>query len=156
MKNLIFIIAMISLVVTTGTCLAQTETASQEGLNMPPGKWWRLPDTAEKHGITAVEQQKLDDLYLESRRKMIDLKGALEKEMLDLELLMDNTEFDEKAASEKYREVQNARTELSLERFHFFIEVRKLLGNERYQELKQKYRELRRSRRPGPTPPRDQ
>lgn len=150
MKKWIFVMITAGLMLMAGLCPAQPAGDGPNSYNLPPGKWWRLPEASEKHGITPTEQEKLDELYMDSRRKMIDLKGILEKEMLDLELLMDTNTFDEKAAMEKYRAVQNARSDLSVERFRYFIEVRKLLGNDRYQLLKQRYQEIRRSRRQGP------
>jgi len=152
MKKWIFVMITAGLMLMANHCPAQPAGDGPNHYNLPPGKWWRLPEASEKHGITPAEQEKLDVLYLESRRKMIDLKGILEKKMLDLELLMDTNTFDEKAATDMYRAMQNARSELSMERFRYFLEVRKLLGNDRYQLLKQRYREIRRARRQGPPP----
>ena len=56
-----------------------------EGIDLPPGKWWRMPDVAKELNISSDEQQKLDDFYYKHRTQMIDLKGGLEKEQIALE-----------------------------------------------------------------------
>ena len=55
------------------------------GVEMPPGKWWRMPPVLERLELTDQEKKELDELFLESRRNLIDLKGVLEKEQLELE-----------------------------------------------------------------------
>ena len=61
--------------------------ASQSGdLKLPGGKWWQLPKVAKELNLTSEEQKKLDELFVSSRRKMIDLKNNVEKEKFELEL----------------------------------------------------------------------
>ncbi len=117
------------------------------GMKLPAGKWWRIPRIVQANNITPEEQSQLDSLYVQNRRKMIDLKSVLEKELLELELVFDETSFDADACMDRYRKVQNARTTLALERFKFVVEVRKLLGFERFQQLKERYRQLRQLRK---------
>jgi len=117
------------------------------GMKLPAGKWWRVPRIVQANNITPEEQSRLDGLYVQNRRKMIDLKSVLEKELFELELVFDETSFDAEACMDRYRKVQNARTTLALERFKFVVEVRKLMGFERFQQLKEKYRQLRHLRK---------
>ena len=117
------------------------------GMKLPAGKWWRVPRIIQTHNITPEEQTQIDNLYIQKRRKMIDLKNVLEKELFELELVFDDPNFDASACMDRYRKVQTARTILSLERFNFVVEVRKLLGFERFQQLKEKYRQLRQLRK---------
>ncbi|MEE8541884.1 MAG: hypothetical protein V3S66_09500 [Desulfobacterales bacterium] len=117
------------------------------GMKLPAGKWWRIPRIVQASNIMPEEQSQLDSLYVQNRRKMIDLKSVLEKELFELELVFDVTSFDADACMDRYRKVQNARTTLALERFKFVVEVRKLMGFERFQQLKEKYRHLRQLRK---------
>ncbi len=113
------------------------------GMNLPPGKWWKLPNVAGKLALTPQEQEQLDTLHKATRMRMIDLKAGLEKEMLELGDLIDRENLDESACMDQFMKVQDARTNLAVEKFKAVIEVRKILGYERFLKLK----ELRKQRR---------
>ena len=120
---------------------------SRGSMKLPHGKWWRVPKIVEIQKITPEEQVKLDTLYIENRRQLIDLKGNLQKELLELEILFDQADFNQNACTRQYKKVQEARTKLSVERFKFVIQVRELLGLERFRQLESKYREFRKLRK---------
>lgn len=113
------------------------------GLKMPHGKWWRMPEVAKKLELTSEEQQKFDDLFVQSRRRMIDLKSNVQKEKLEMEMILDQQNFDESACMDRFKKFQDARTNLTNERFRFLVEVRKLLGLDRYRRLKTEFRDRR-------------
>ena len=106
-----------------------------------------LEEVAKKLGLTNDDQKKLDSLFVQNRRKLIDLRGNMEKERLELELILDEEDFNKTACLNQFKKVQDARTNLALERFGFLIEVRKLLGYERFQELKNSVRKRQMHRR---------
>lgn len=141
------IILSIILIFTTMGMVHAGMGPGRGGVKLPPGKWWRMPKIAQNQNITPEEQAALDKLYAQNRLQMIDLKAALEKEMVNFELIFDQTDFNESASLNQYKKVQAARTKLALERFKFVVEVRKLLGLERFKQLEGKYRELRKQRR---------
>ncbi|MDM8525595.1 periplasmic heavy metal sensor [Desulfococcaceae bacterium HSG8] len=114
-----------------------------EPLSIPGGKWWRMPRVAKELTLTGEEQERLDSLFMENRLQMIDLKSALEKEKLELEAILDKKNFDESACMSHFNRLQEARQGLVTERFKFLVEVRKLLGNDRFQKLKVKFHERR-------------
>ena len=119
------------------------------GLKMPHGKWWRMPEVAKKLELTSEEQQKFDDLFVQSRRQMIDLKNNVQKKGLELEVILDQQNFDESAFMDRFKKFQDARTNLTNERFRFLVEVRKLLGLDRYRQLKTEFRDRRVHRMKG-------
>lgn len=114
-------------------------------LPMPPGKWWKMPKAVEEFSLTQDEQEELDRMYLEQRRRMIDSRGELQKERLELEQLIDSRIFDKSACDksacmESFKKVQQATNKLGMERFKFLVQVRELLGFERFQQLKTEFR----------------
>lgn len=119
----------------------------KEGMGVPRGKWWKMPQMAERLNLSAEEKQKLDSMFFEHRRRMIDLQGAKEKERLELERLLDSTPLDSAACMERFMKVQEAHKGIAVERFGFLLRVRELLGLDRFQELKAKVREHRMKRR---------
>lgn len=106
------------------------------GARMPLGKWWRMPHVAEQLNLNGREKEQLDDLFIQSRRKLIHLKSAVEKERLELGILMDKETLDEDAVLGQFQKLGQARANLASERFRFLLEVRKILGAERFQSLK--------------------
>jgi Spy/CpxP family protein refolding chaperone len=111
--------------------------AIASALDAPPGKWWHLPRIVDHLRITDQEQQTLDRLFLENRRELITLKGQLEIEQLELEHLLDQDPMNEPAVMEQFRKLQEARSRLGLATFQFILQVRKTLGYERFQRLRQ-------------------
>jgi Spy/CpxP family protein refolding chaperone len=67
---------------------------------------------------------------------MIDLKSAVEKERLELGILMDKETLDEDAVRGQFKKLGQVRANLAAERFRFILAVRKILGAERFQSLK--------------------
>jgi Spy/CpxP family protein refolding chaperone len=105
--------------------------------SMPPGgKWWHIPEMSKKLNLTSEEQEKLDELYVKNREKLIELKSDVEKKMLAMEQIIENENFNESVCIEQFKKLQDTRTKLAIERFRFLVEVRKLLGFERFQQLK--------------------
>ena len=115
-----------------------------EGL--PRGKWWRMPEVASELKISSDEQSTLDDLYYKHRNQMIDHKSELKKGQLAFEQFIENENLDESACKDQFQKVLEARNKISIERYNFLIQVRKLLGFERFLQLKPKVYELGRGK----------
>jgi Spy/CpxP family protein refolding chaperone len=125
------------LLVLPALCLAQ---------DMPHGKWWRYPRVAKQLDLSDEEKTALDEKFVESRRKLIGLKSNLEREQFELDNLLDSQKLDESAVREQFKRLEAARSDLSEERFSFLIEVRHILGFERFHKIKTLY-ELRRHKK---------
>ncbi len=110
---------------------------------MPPGKWWRLPYATEQLHLTDAEKNELDELFIQSQLSIIDLKSALEKEQFELDNLLDRPVLDEPSVMDQLGKMQEARAGLYAERFRVLLQVRKILGFERYQSLKLLFKEFR-------------
>lgn len=106
------------------------------GQGMAGGKWWLNPQISEKLKLTDEEKSKLDEQFVESRRKLIDLKRDVEKERFELETLLERQQLDEDAVKKQHKRLEKTRINLSDERFKLIMQSRKILGNERFQELK--------------------
>lgn len=110
---------------------------------VPRGKWWKMPRLAEELKLTDEENDKLDDLFLNYRRKVIGIKSAMERGWLELDNLLEKENLDEAAALEEFTKVKTARSDLATEGFRFLLEVRRILGPERYQRLKASFKQIR-------------
>ncbi|HVN70910.1 MAG TPA: periplasmic heavy metal sensor [Desulfomonilia bacterium] len=111
------------------------------GEDVGPGRWWRSPDMARDINLTDKEKQILDDMFAKNRDALIDMKSDLEKERLKLEDILDKDPVDQSAAKAQFKRIEAKRQRLSAERFNYILEVRKLLGSERFRTLSGKFRE---------------
>jgi Spy/CpxP family protein refolding chaperone len=134
LKSLTFLLLMIAPGVVTA-------------VEVPPGKWWHAPQVSRRLDLRAYEKQKLDELFVESRRKLIDLKSRVEREQFELEAALEKVPLDEAGIMDQGKKLENARAALGVEQLHFLIQIRKILGPERFQQLKRLYREFRYKRR---------
>ena len=119
----------------------------KEGMGVPRGKWWKMPQMAERLNLSEKEKQELDSMFLEHQRRMIDLRSAKQKERLELEHLLDSNPLDSAACMGRFMKVQEAHQGIAVERFGFLLRMRELLGLDRFQELKTKVREHRMKQR---------
>ena len=108
-----------------------------------PGRWWRHPEVSKDLSLTRHEQRELDSLYVRNRDALIDMKADLEKERSRLADIMDRDTFHEEAARAQLRRVEEKQQRLTSERMRYLIEVRKILGPDRFRALEGKAMESR-------------
>jgi len=147
---LLLVLVMTPTMVMAKGMLAEKGMAGEKGMHggndLPMGKWWENPEMAKKLNLSDAEKATLKEAFNNSHRKLIKLKSNLEAERFELGNLLDKKTLDEAAVMQQFTKLEKARTELSRERFNFLVEVRKILGQERYQTLKQEGRERRSSK----------
>jgi len=129
-KNAWFVLVLF-VVFLPSTLLAQ---------KMMHGKWWNNSEVADELKLTDSERKILEEKYTDGRRKMIDLKSEVEKERLELDIVLENQDASKSQIVERYDNLENARKKLSKERFGLLIEVREVIGAERFQSLKEMHR----------------
>jgi len=107
---------------------------------IPPGRWWHIPYFADQLSITDKEKDELDKLFDYNRNRLAELKKQVEDERNELLKAIDQEHLNETSAVTKMTKLENTRTLLAATRFSYSLEVRKLLGYERYQRLKTLYK----------------
>jgi Spy/CpxP family protein refolding chaperone len=107
---------------------------------IPPGRWWHLPYFADQLSITENEKDALDKLFDYNRNRLEELKNQVEEERNELLKAVDEEHLNETSAITKMKKLESTRTLLAATRFSYSLEVRKLLGYERYQRLKTLYK----------------
>lgn len=121
----------------TALILAPSISGAKE---VPPGRWWRVPYFYTALDITDQQKDELDKLFEDSRQRLVDLKKELELEKRDLDAMLEQKDLNEKAAAAQMKQLESTRTKLAATRFSYSLEVRKLLGHERFQQLRALYR----------------
>ncbi len=107
---------------------------------IPPGRWWRIPYFSDQLGITDQQKDELDKLFDHNRDRLAELKKQMEAEKNELTTMIEQEHLNETAALGQMKKLESTRTVLSATRFSYSLEVRKLLGHDRFQQLKSLYR----------------
>jgi len=107
--------------------------------DVPTGKWWYNPQIQKNLNLSQNEIGKLDKLFANSRRKMIQLKSEVEREQFELDQLLGKKKVDDAKVKKQFQKLEQARKELANERLDFVIGVRNILGADRFQQLKSNY-----------------
>jgi Spy/CpxP family protein refolding chaperone len=98
-------------------------------------RWWRSPQMVEKLGLTAEQQKKMDDVFLLSRLKLIDLTASLDKEEAILEPLVSAEKPDPDKIRAQVIRVADARAELEKANAIMLLGIRLLLTPEQWRTL---------------------
>lgn len=103
--------------------------------NAPSGRWWRSPRVVKALNLSGGEIEQLESAYGKSRREMIRLKNKVEKEQFELENMMGQRNLNEAAIRKQNRKLERARSDLADAKFAFVIDVRRIIGHARFQQL---------------------
>jgi Spy/CpxP family protein refolding chaperone len=107
---------------------------------MPSGKWWHNAKISRNLKLSGEEKAKLDGLYSQSRLRLIELKSMVEKERFKLENLMESKAMDDASVQRQFNKLEKARNKLANERLTFMVGVRRIIGANRFQQLKVSYK----------------
>ncbi len=111
--------------------------------DVPSGKWWYNKKVVKNLNLTPKEIRKLDGLYEDSHRRLIDLKSAVKREQFELDTLLGKEPVDDAKVRQQFKRLEKARTDLADERLGFVIRVREIIGADRFQQLKTSYKKWR-------------
>jgi Spy/CpxP family protein refolding chaperone len=114
--------------------------------DMRPGKWWKDQGMVEKLQLDEAQITQLDRVYDNSRDEMMKHRDSLKSEGAQLQKLFESEPLDENALRKQREKMEESKKELSLERFNFLINVRKIIGPEKFGRLKSMFSESRRNR----------
>jgi protein CpxP len=108
----------------------------EHALRMGPfGRWWDNPNVAQKLGLSTDQQKKMDDIFQQSRLKLIDQHAAVEKEEAILEPLIAADQPDEGHVLAQIDKVAQARAELEKANARMLLGLRRTLTAEQWKTL---------------------
>ncbi len=123
---------------------------------VPLGKWWKRPEVVQTLGLTAEQQDKLDQILQKYRRDYIDLKADVERKRLDVEDLMAKKDSDPKKVSAAVDVLEASRAKLRKSASMMVLEMRGVLNETQWKQLLDRREQWRQERReqmrggPGP------
>jgi Spy/CpxP family protein refolding chaperone len=102
---------------------------------VPPGEWWKNPDTIQKLSLTEDQQKKMDGIFQQSRLTLIDLKANLEKQEVLLEPMLNANPPDSTKALAQIGKVADARAELEKTNAKMLLGIRSVLTADQWTKL---------------------
>jgi periplasmic protein CpxP/Spy len=101
----------------------------------PRGRWWDNTDIAQKLGLSTDQQKKMDDIFQQSRLKLIDQHAAVEKEETILEPLLAAEQPDEAHILAQIDKVAQSRAELEKANARMLLGLRGVLTTAQWKTL---------------------
>lgn len=102
---------------------------------VPPGLWWKNPDTIQKLILTPDQQKRMDDTFQQSRLQLIDLKANVEKQEVILEPMLDANPPDTNKVLSQIDHVAQARAELEKANARMLLGIRGVLSADQWTKL---------------------
>jgi periplasmic protein CpxP/Spy len=119
-----------------GGPMASRRPPMEHAFRMGPfGRWWDNPNVAQKLGLSTDQQKKMDDIFQQSRLKLIDQHAAVEKEEAILEPLISADQPDETRVLAQIDKVAQARAELEKANARMLLGLRRSLTPEQWKTL---------------------
>ena len=115
------------------------------------GKWWYRPGVKEKLQLTTDQINKINKIWVEHKKRIIDIKSDIGKTYLDLENMMSQSMADRQEAYKLAERLAQLHSQQTENRIKMAIDIRQELSIEQFEKLKGLRREFaRRLREKGP------
>jgi protein CpxP len=101
----------------------------------PRGRWWNNPDVAQKLGLNADQQKKMEAVFEQSRPALMDLSATVHKEEAAMEPLLAADQPDETRILAQIDRLAQARAELEKANARMLLGLRRLLTPEQWKTL---------------------
>lgn len=108
----------------------------RDGTMLPFGMWWKNPEVATRIGLSAEQQKRIEDLFLQSRVQLIHMHASLEEEQLMLRPLLDATPFDEAKAMAQIDKIADTRADLEKTNAKMLLNIRGVLTTDQWTKLR--------------------
>lgn len=104
--------------------------------DLPPGKWWRKPETVQSLGLTEDQQKRLDEIFRRSASDLIDLRGAVEKQSIVLRGELDQPQLDRAAIQRAAAKLTEARGRLFERELMMLVDMRGVLTEPQWNRMR--------------------
>jgi Spy/CpxP family protein refolding chaperone len=104
--------------------------------NLPPGKWWRRPDIVQILNLSEDQQNKLEAIFRTSSSDLIDLRGEVEKQNINLHGELDSQQLDRAAIKRDAQKLSDARGRLFERELMMLIDMRTVLNDTQWNRMR--------------------
>jgi Spy/CpxP family protein refolding chaperone len=123
-------------VALAAVCLFLLPSPSAWSGPLGDGKWWEIPRISEKLGLTHEQTERINQVWTEHRKQLIDTRGEIEKVYLDLENLLGKTTVETQQAYQLAERLGQLHAKQAEQRLKMTIDTRQVLSVEQFEKLK--------------------
>ena len=116
----------------------------------PGGMWWKRPEVVQRLNLTPDQVKRMDDIFQQSRLKLIDLHANVQKQEVMLEPMLSANPVDTAKAQAQIDKVADARAELEKANARMLLSIRAVLTPDQWTKLTEQHRTGGRFGGPGP------
>lgn len=109
---------------------------------MESGKWWYRPGVKDTLQLTPDQIDTINTIWMEHKKRIIDIKGDIGKAYLDLENMMSQPMTDRQEAYKLAERVARLHSQQTENRIKMAIDIRQELSIEQFEKLKGLRREF--------------
>ena len=118
----------------------------------PGGRWWNDPAMVQKLGLSDDQRKNMDDILLQHREQLIDMRATVEKAELGMEPLIGADTPNEQQILAQIDKIAQARAELEKANARFLLAIRGKLTPDQWKQLQTARAERRQMRKFTPEP----
>src|ERR1039458_4053595 len=100
------------------------------------GRWWNNPKIADRLKLTDEQRKEFDNILLQHREKLIDLRANVEKAELEMEPLVRADQPDEGKILAQIDKVAQARAELEKANARYLLALRSKITPDQWKQLR--------------------
>jgi Spy/CpxP family protein refolding chaperone len=123
-------------VALVASCLFLLPSPSAWSGPLGDGKWWEIPRISEQLGLTHEQAERINEIWIEHRKQLIDTRGEIEKAYLDLENLLGKTTVETQQAYQLAERLGQLHAKQAEQRLKMTIDTRQVLSVEQFEKLK--------------------
>jgi Spy/CpxP family protein refolding chaperone len=102
---------------------------------VPPGTWWKNPSVVAALSLTADQQKRLDEIFLQSRISLIHLHASLEEEQVKLEPLLNANPPDQARSLAQISKIADLRADLEKADAKMLLSLRGVLSADQWTKM---------------------
>jgi len=141
MKKRILLITVFALIASISLSLPNLLAFNSP---MESGKWWYRPGVKDTLQLTSDQIDKINKIWMDHKKRIIDIKGDTEKTYLDLENMMSQPMTDKQEAYKLAERLGQLHSQQIENRIKMAIDIRQELSIEQFEKLKGLRREFTR------------
>ena len=122
--------------VLAALCLFLLPSPSAWSGPLGDGKWWEIPRISKKLGLTREQTERINQIWTEHRKQIIDTRGEIEKAYLDLENVLGKATVETQQAYQLAERLGQLHAKQAEKRLKMTIDTRQILSVEQFEKLK--------------------
>lgn len=111
-------------------------TSSAIAADLPPGKWWRRAEVAERLALSQEQQSKLDGVFRDAANDLIDRKAEVEKLTVALRGELDQQQLNRDDLLRVGSRLTSARGKLFERELMMLVDMRAVLNDAQWTRLR--------------------